>query len=154
MQIETTNSDSIKIAISDKPNGEIVPNTLTPVSLKIDSFGDNNDIYQRIYEQTCSGNRGNICSGNVSDYWELNVSCENKKDYERETCFGPCSPNDNNCSEYNYLIDSPRSCYAYDHGQSFEQDFQKNSTASGVCNEVWKCASTTGSKRYNKKNTT
>lgn len=99
-----------------------------------------NDIYERSFETKCSGDRGNVCSGDSNDVFVL-TSCGDDNlgvDDQTERCQGPDSIQ---------ISDSPLSCTNYNSGESFETVFgledSEGNTADGLCNEVFRTSNPT-----------
>lgn len=128
--------------------------------LRLDIEPDENDIIVREFNQSCSGNRGNACSGAISQSGEV-IKCNSYNPIigETESCQGPCNPNDPECNKdeifgYTGRIGDNGGCfnYSYDYGlsqsfefnsnnaQSFEKNFTKKPGADGICNPVAKCS--------------
>ncbi len=132
---------SASLAIQDDAAGLTSPRLVT-ITSPIGNFLTDpklaNDIFKRVYTQECSGNRGNVCSGTVTDVWTPETpGCNdfNSSNGETESCQGPCNPFDSNCNN----IDCPdfntgSGCYNYNPGYSFEKDFLSVGTATGICN--------------------
>jgi len=116
-----------------------------------------NDIVIRTYTQSCSGNRGNTCSGGIVDTGQF-LECKDRDLDIGETasCEGPCNPNDPevNCNSAN-IEDYPREeigwlhdeqglkCYSYystqDEMKSFERNFLGDTTKT-YCNPNQRCS--------------
>jgi hypothetical protein len=94
-----------------------------------------NDIFYRNYVQSCSGNRGNVCSGDVSDKWEQKYACEDFTHGEEQVarCQGPPDPSD--CSG---LTSDPGKCTKYT-DTTFEQ--KKEIRRDNNCIEESSCGS-------------
>ncbi|MBU0665810.1 MAG: hypothetical protein ABIC91_01335 [Nanoarchaeota archaeon] len=134
------------LAVTDNVQGNVLVAAVSQIR-SLD-WGDKNDIYMHNYTQKCSGNRGNVCSGIVDDYWELAVSCNNKAADEIATCQGPCDPSDSGCNVNSCPgISSPtiitNQCYDYKPGETFEKNFLRTLTSS-LCSDNLKCATDFG----------
>ncbi|MBS3109520.1 hypothetical protein J4227_03260 [Candidatus Woesearchaeota archaeon] len=126
-----------------------------------------NDVFRRTVTQSCSGERGNACTGdNVNDDWIIEDSCPDRDEGkgEDETCFGP--PLSPNCRD-GFKADGVTPCgqwdvsanpgcnahyWSFDLGAlklyySFEKDYLKTAWADGVCNNHWRLSDKDG-KRY------
>jgi hypothetical protein len=100
-----------------------------------------NDIYEQTFVRYCSGDRGNICSGDgINTITVVNNGCE---DYNYNTYDGTGSytPNYERCSgpQQGYLYDystSPLSCENYPAGTTFESLM---GIGTGYCNSERAC---------------
>ena len=102
-----------------------------------------NDLFGVKYEQKCSGDRGNVCSGRLSGKWSINESCA---DFDLSInqfarCQGPGvggvpfgeENNNYNCSGKNILLDySSPACMNFSAAHSFEKDVLKIQSSSSV----------------------
>jgi hypothetical protein len=111
------------------------PATLWPAEVTpIITAHRQDSIYLRTFTQLC-GNRGNACSGNITDEWKLYKRCNpDESSGIDEHCQGPSR---NKSCEINQ--DSP-ACYNYDSGESFEKTFLEQPGATGICNKQRACS--------------
>ena len=78
-----------------------------------------NDIFTLNYEQNCSGNRGNICSGDVGFSLTQSKTCNDySTDSQFARCQGPLVTDFSKCQN-NMVV--PTDCKNYDEGDSFEK---------------------------------
>ncbi|MDD3175979.1 MAG: hypothetical protein PHU51_05875, partial [Candidatus Nanoarchaeia archaeon] len=112
---------------------------LPPISAKYGVYFPDrmNDIVSLNYEQNCSGNRGNICSGDLSFSFSYQI-CNDLNNGAFARCQGP-NVNEFNACQMNER--TPSGCVNYSSGQSFEKTIQwypnNNQTLidRGFCNE-------------------
>ncbi|MDB4303525.1 hypothetical protein N9934_01875, partial [Desulfosarcina sp.] len=120
-------------------------------TLPEDPLDMRNDIVQRTLSQVCSGNRGNACSGTVTDSGII-IPCSDKDPGKNEiaSCEVACDPDDinENCNRYNIEyydgeIGFNGGCFYYSPGDSFEKNFMDDHSLdilAGICNPTPKCS--------------
>jgi len=113
------------------------PPTLWPATITPNIAAPRQDsIFKRTFIQLC-GNRGNACSGEITDNWVLHRRCNlDESSGVDEHCQGPAR---NKSCEIDQL--NPQ-CYNYNHNESFEKTFLKQPTATGICNKQRACSPT------------
>ena len=143
-------------AIQENADSKVTENREVYLTLPTDpllSRANENDIFKREYIQKCSGTRGNICSGAVTDTWSIKTSCADWSGTETERCTGPSLPDKaglgNSCS-----VNDPKNptCVNYGYQTSFEKAFglkdKDENTASGICNKNPRCFSGSDGTNY------
>ncbi len=97
----------------------------------LESGDSKNDVFSVSYAQSCSGNRGNICSGKLNGTWSVQEIC---KDYnvsinQFARCQGPGYSGapfvDRSCEGVDLTLTYPLNvhCQNFSSGDSFENDF-------------------------------
>jgi len=114
-----------------------------------------NDIFKRIYTQSCVAWRGNVCGGQIRDTWQISKDCKDKGAGEAERCQGPARYPSLSLPETlgtfyslsqgkylplsaaNITLDSLGNpvCYNYTRGETFEKNF--NISGTGICNMLY-----------------
>jgi len=103
-----------------------------------------NDIFKRVFERSCSGDRGNICNGSITETFIQQEACDQNGigvTGQSETCSGPGIPNVGN-----YIVKNESfTCIDYAPGNSFEKAYGLNKSgtttaANGTCNQNKKCS--------------
>ncbi|MFH1133820.1 MAG: hypothetical protein V1735_04965 [Nanoarchaeota archaeon] len=101
-----------------------------------------NDIFIRNFDQQCSGQRGNACSGPFSDEW-TRISCDDQNPGESRRCEAPCLAGEAGCdinSPWDSRLQAPYTCKNVPQDTTFEEMFDLASGSSAnVCNTNWKC---------------
>ncbi|HEY9706165.1 MAG TPA: hypothetical protein V6C58_27260, partial [Allocoleopsis sp.] len=113
--------------------------TINPQS--ITSLQDN-DIYKQEFKRYCSGDRGNICTGDGVDTRTTHEICEDTNkisdpNFNNERCYGP---------DVNYISrtsTSPITCDEYSPGESFEK-LAIGGSYDGICTTTKQFASNPG----------
>ncbi|MEA3430454.1 MAG: hypothetical protein U9R08_04230 [Nanoarchaeota archaeon] len=121
-------------AVQDSGNVVIDIDVTDPTIMQIipDNFNSENDIYERTYTQKC-GNRGNICSGEITDNWIRITECADLTGSETERCQGPVQ-------DTSLCTDIPTTnCFNF-HATTYEKNFNIPS-ATGICNTAMRCSS-------------
>lgn len=110
-----------------------------------------NDVFYVEFSQSCSGTRGNVCSGNIISTWNNNdplnggASCNDKTGNEIASCQGPGVVSAYNEEQYDLCQGNTRNnleCENYLPGQSFElttlgnqiDDPNYDDIQAGLCN--------------------
>lgn len=129
-----------KKAVRENPSNEYLLEDATVVTTPSGAPGATNDIFQRTFIQYCSGNRGNVCSGEIEDTIIKYIDCDDidKAAGEDENCKGPSRyPS----CEIEFFLGEPK-CHEYEPGESFEKNFaitdKPPKERNGICNENWK----------------
>jgi hypothetical protein len=118
------------------------------------NYNAKNDIIIRTFERKCSGDRGNICSGNATEVREVALACQddnsisnsNAVNYQNERCEGPAFNNSNGKWVVSDSLASK--CSYYNPGYTFESLANMNdkngNSADGICTTSKQCASGPG----------
>ena len=104
-----------------------------------------NDIFMRTFTRYCSGERGNICNGEIEEIRKSYEKCGddfNPGTTRDERCQGPLSGDV--VPEGNTLP----ACFNYKPGQTFESTYLDLPNADGFCNDNYKCSSGSGDNKY------
>ncbi|MFH1849445.1 MAG: hypothetical protein ABH879_04635 [archaeon] len=97
-----------------------------------------NDIFKRTYTRSCSGERGNICSGGIVEVYQVHDACADPP-AGQESCSGPPA------AAFAGPSSSAVSCEKYPPGTTFEKIA---GGGSGYCNSAEVCSLGPGDNKY------
>ncbi|MBI2548348.1 hypothetical protein HYW21_03285 [Candidatus Woesearchaeota archaeon] len=122
----------------DLAGGQIAQGPITlPIMLL---YPYDNDLYQRSFERSCDGTRGNVCQGAADEKRESIAECPDKLEpWYDERCSGPEEAYRNTASA------TPLACTQYITGKTFESIFQNGQ---GNCSHDRVCTTGSGAGKY------